>query len=54
MLDMAELFLGIPLSAKQRDCVQIIHSAGNKLLMLIDGTLDISKLESGWIELGEV
>ncbi|KAF1053956.1 MAG: Signal transduction histidine-protein kinase BarA [Stenotrophomonas maltophilia] len=54
VLGMTELLLGTPLSAKQRDYVQTIHSAGNELLALINEILDISRLESGQIELDEV
>lgn len=54
VLGMTELLLGTPLSAKQRDYVQTIHSAGNELLTLINEILDISKLESGQIELDDV
>ena len=53
-LGMTELLLGTPLSVKQRDYVQTIHSAGNELLTLINEILDISKLESGQIELDDV
>ncbi|HBX57291.1 hybrid sensor histidine kinase/response regulator [Pseudomonas sp. UBA2684] len=54
VLGMTELLLGTPLSAKQRDYVQTIHSSGNELLTLINEILDISKLESGQIELDDV
>jgi CheY-like chemotaxis protein/signal transduction histidine kinase len=54
VLGMTELLLGTPLSAKQRDYVQTIHSAGNELLGLINEILDISQLESGQIELDDV
>jgi len=54
VLGMTELLLGTPLSAKQRDYVQTIHSAGNELLGLINEILDISRLESGQIELDDV
>ena len=54
VLGMTELLLGTALSAKQRDYVQTIHSAGNELLTLINEILDISKLESGQIELDDV
>jgi CheY-like chemotaxis protein len=54
VLGMTELLLGTPLSAKQRDYVQTIHSSGNELLNLINEILDISKLESGQIELDDV
>lgn len=54
VLGMTELLLGTQLSTKQRDYVQTIHSAGNELLTLINEILDISKLESGQIELDDV
>src|SRR5690606_639143 len=54
VLGMTELLLGTSLSAKQRDYVETIHSSGNELLLLINEILDISKLESGQIELDEV
>src|SRR5690606_30387309 len=54
VLGMTELLLGTPLSAKQRDYVQTIHSSGNELLTLMNEILDISKLESGQIELDDV
>lgn len=54
VLGMTELLLGTPLSVKQRDYVQTIHTAGNELLSLINEILDITKLESGQIELDDV
>lgn len=54
VLGMSELLLGTQLSSKQRDYVQTIHSAGNELLILINEILDISRLESGQIELDDV
>ncbi|MEE4461799.1 response regulator [Azotobacter chroococcum] len=54
VLGMTELLLGTPLTAKQYDYVQTINSSGNELLSLINDILDISRLESGQIELDEV
>ena len=54
VLGMTELLLGTPLSVKQRDYVQTIHSAGNELLTLINEILDLSRLESRQIELDDV
>jgi CheY-like chemotaxis protein/signal transduction histidine kinase len=54
VLGMTELLLGTPLSVKQRDYVQTIHSAGNELLILINEILDITQLDSGQIELDDV
>lgn len=53
VLGMSELLLGTPLSGKQRDYAQTIHNAGNELLILINQILDISRLESGQIELDD-
>lgn len=47
VLGMTELLLGTPLSVKQRDYVQTIHSAGNELLTLINEILDISSSSPG-------
>ncbi|MBV2134846.1 response regulator [Pseudomonas sp. MAP12] len=54
VLGMTELLMGTPLSAKQRDYVQTIHSSGNELLQLLNEILDLSALESGEIELDDV
>ena len=54
VLGMSELLLGTALSTRQRDYVQTIHSAGHELLILINDILDISRLESGQIELDDV
>ncbi len=51
VLGMTELLLGTPLSPKQRDYAQTIRSAGNELLSLLSQILDVSRLESGLIEL---
>lgn len=54
VLGMTELLLSSQLSAKQRDYVHTINSAGNDLLHLINEILDISRLESGQIEVEHV
>ena len=54
VLGMTELLLGSSLSEKQRDYVQTIHGAGNELLSLLNEILDISRLESGQIEMDNV
>ena len=54
VLGMSELLLDTSLSPKQRDYVQTIHSSGNELLNLLNEILDITKLESGQIELEDV
>src|SRR5690606_25204823 len=54
VLGMSELLLGTQLSTRQRDYVQTLHSAGNELLILINEILDITRLETGSIELEDV
>lgn len=54
VLGMSELLLGTSLSAKQRDYVLTIHSSGNELLNLINEIFDISRLESGQMEIDDV
>lgn len=51
VLGMSELLLDTALSAKQRDYVQTIHGSGNDLLNLINEILDMSRLESGQMNL---
>ena len=51
VLGMTELMLATPLSNKQRDYAQTIRSAGHELLNLLSQILDVSRLESGMIEL---
>ncbi|MBF7731052.1 response regulator [Pseudomonas sp. N040] len=51
VLGMAELLLDTPLSSRQRDYAQTIRKAGNELLNLLGQILDVSRLESGMIEL---
>ena len=51
VLGMTELLLDTPLSDRQRDYAQTIRSAGNELLGLLGQILDVSRLESGMIEL---
>lgn len=51
VLGMTGLLLETPLSIKQRDYVSGINRAGNELLSLINGVLDISHAQSNQIEL---
>lgn len=54
VLGMSELLLDTALSAKQRDYVQTINSSGNDLLSLINDILDLSRLESGQLQLEQL
>jgi len=47
VIGMAELLLGTPLSAEQRQQVQVVLESGKALLTIINDILDLSKLESG-------
>ncbi len=54
VLGMSELLLDTPLSERQRDYVQTIHSAGNELLVRLNELLDLNALSSGSLALDEV
>jgi signal transduction histidine kinase len=51
VLGMADLLAETDLDERQRDYVRVLSSAGTSLLGLIDSILDISKIESGRLEL---
>ncbi|MFK7845210.1 MAG: response regulator [Rhodothermales bacterium] len=50
ILGYAEILLDTPLSEEQREYTSIVHNNGRRLLNLLDGILDISKIESGLME----
>jgi two-component system sensor histidine kinase RpfC len=47
VIGVAELILETPLSAEQKDLVQTLRNSGHILLKLIEGVLDLSRIESG-------
>jgi signal transduction histidine kinase/DNA-binding response OmpR family regulator len=51
IIGMTELLLDTPLDARQRDFMMTVQNCGDNLLSLINDILDISKLESGKVEL---
>ena len=51
IIGMADLLIDTPLSTEQMKYIQIFKSAGENLLNLINDILDLSKIESGHIEL---
>ncbi len=51
ILGYAELLLDTTLDEEQREFIQIVYNNGRRLLNLLDGILDISKIESGLVEL---
>jgi signal transduction histidine kinase/CheY-like chemotaxis protein len=54
VLGMISLTLEEPLSEKQKDQLTIAHSSGKALLNLLNDILDISKVESGKLELESI
>ncbi|WP_320821042.1 ATP-binding protein [Thalassolituus sp.] len=54
VLGAAELLLDSPLDKEQRGCVEIIHSSSHVLLDIINDILDLSKIESGKLEIEAV
>jgi len=51
ILGMAQLVLNTPLDEKQRKQINILYESGNNLLIIINGLLDLSKIEAGKMEL---
>lgn len=54
VLGTANLLLYAPLDAEQRERVEIIRQSGSALLALLNDILDISKVESGRLELEDI
>ncbi|KAL8850440.1 MAG: hypothetical protein Q9221_004582 [Calogaya cf. arnoldii] len=54
VIGMSELLLDTRLDAEQRDCVENIQRSGNGLLTVINDILDLSKVESGRLDIEEV
>ena len=54
IIGMTELLSEASLSAEHHECVQILRRGGETLLTLINDILDLSKVESGCLELEEV
>ncbi len=53
VLGMSELLLGTDLSPQQRGYTESIHSAGEHLLRLMNDALDLARIESGKLQLGD-
>ncbi|ADV61626.1 PAS/PAC sensor hybrid histidine kinase [Isosphaera pallida ATCC 43644] len=53
VVGMTELLLDTPLTPEQREFTETIRASGNQLLGLINDILDLSKIESGRVELEE-
>lgn len=53
VLGMSELLLDTPLSPRQRDYAVAIRGAGEHLLRLVNGALDLARAEAGRLELAD-
>ena len=53
VLGMSELLLATVLDHKQRGYTESIHGAGEHLLRLMDDALDLARIESGKLQLGD-
>lgn len=51
VIGMTQLLLDTPLSANQRELVEVIRQSGESLLVVINDILDYTKIESGQMEL---
>ena len=51
VIGMADLLADTPLDAEQRESLDVIRASGEALLTLIDGVLDLSKIEAGGVEI---
>jgi len=51
VLGMAELLMGTPLNAEQKQLVTLLHDSGQSLLAIINDLLDFSKMEANKMEL---
>ncbi len=54
VIGMAELLLDLPLGDEQREYTENIYRSGNALLTVINDILDLSKVESGRLDIEEV
>ncbi len=54
ILGIADLLLDTPLTAEQREDLQILKSSGDSLLSVINDILDFSKIEAGKLQLDPI
>src|SRR5204863_2774567 len=51
ILGMTELALATPLTAEQREYLEMVKTSGDSLLVVINDVLDFSKIEAGRIDI---
>jgi len=54
MIGMTHVLLDSPLTAEQREYVEIVRSSGESLLLLVNDILDFSKIEAGRMDLEQL
>jgi signal transduction histidine kinase/ActR/RegA family two-component response regulator len=54
VLGMAHVLAGSALNPEQRECVDVIETSGNGLLVVLNDILDLSKIEADQIELEDI
>jgi signal transduction histidine kinase/ActR/RegA family two-component response regulator len=54
IIGMTELTLATPLSSEQREYLDVVKTAADSLLRLLDSILDLSKIEAGELEMDHV
>lgn len=54
VLGMADLLLDTTLDAEQRELIETIKTSGHNLLSILNDILDLSKIESGMVDIEEV
>ncbi len=50
VIGLTDILLGTPLTSSQQECVLTMKGSGEKLLLLLSDLLDVSRLESGALE----
>jgi signal transduction histidine kinase/ActR/RegA family two-component response regulator len=50
VIGLTDILLGTSLTPSQRDCVQTVRGSGESLLLVLSDLLDVSRLESGVLE----